>query len=190
MSSEMIEPPFIQMKGSERKMVLPTSPPPVMAKPDLPSLVSFVAASTSSAQVCGGLGGVEAGGGEVALVEDDRVGLDPVGDRPELAVPGHVVERRRHIVVAVLEHVVERQDQVVLGVAVHPAVLHVDDVGRGARLQRRQHPLRQAVGGGDLEPHGDAGVLRLELGDELAGARLVEVRRPPDDLAGRRPCRR
>ena len=57
MSSEMIEPPFIQMKGSERKMVLPTSPPPVMAKPDLPSLVSFVAASTSSSQVCGGLSG-------------------------------------------------------------------------------------------------------------------------------------
>ena len=53
----MIDPPFIQMNGSERKIVLPTSPPPVTAKPDLPSLVSSVAAATSSSQVCGGFAG-------------------------------------------------------------------------------------------------------------------------------------
>ena len=106
--------------------------------------------------------------------------------RPELAVPGDVVDRRLGVVVLVLDHVVERDDQPVLRVAVHPAVLHLDDVGRGARLQRRQHPLRQPVRGGDLEPERDPRVLRLELRRQLPRPRLAPVRRPPDDLAGHR----
>ena len=75
--------------------------------------------------------------------------------------------------------------EVVLRVAVHPAVLHLDDVGRRARLQRGQHALRQAVRRRHLHLDGDAGIGRHELVGQLLGARLAPVGRPPHDFAGR-----